>query len=196
MCGFTWVIRIRPFKVQPQCESRPATSVGIDVHHHCTRVGTKTFFFFLIKSVSPKPFTSRSHHSWLRLCIHTLLCNQTAAVAPQRAITAAYILLLILPPSIICFKIRLFPWRRHTKMKFYWPALTSVASMPLLVLCATSCCFSAHVGPFGAVTGSRRSQVLQDSVNSDNKTIRSRKKSEVSRTVTVVHQASVPVNES
>lgn len=50
-----------------------------------------------MKSVSLQPFTSQSHNSGFRLCIHTLVCNEvTELVAPQRATTAKYILLLII----------------------------------------------------------------------------------------------------
>ncbi len=135
-----------------------------------------------MKSVSLKPFTSQSHHSWLQLRIHSLLCPEVAAITPQRAIIAIYILLLfILLPPIICFSIRLLPLHNNLKIKLC--TLTSVASMSLFtsvhrVLRVTSCCSSAgHSRP---VTSSHWSQILIESVNSYDKNIRSRKKSELS----------------
>lgn len=41
------------------------------------------FLKFCKKSVSLKPFVLRSHHSWLQLCIHTLLCTEAGAAEQQ-----------------------------------------------------------------------------------------------------------------
>lgn len=70
-----------------------------------------------MKSAPRKPITSRSHHFWLRLCNHTLLCTKAAALAPQKAIIVPHILLLLRSPvlSIACLNIRLLPLRGSLK---------------------------------------------------------------------------------
>lgn len=91
----------------------------------------------VLDKISFTEFTSRSHHSWLPLCIHTVLCNEVAAVARQRAIIAIYI-------PLFCIIIRLLPLRSRLNMKNRirwrpWPPISLSTSTH------TECCMWCHV---------------------------------------------------
>lgn len=98
---------------------------------------------FWLKTVSLKPFTSPSH------TLHTRLGAEAAAVAPQRARTAVYTLLLFIPLlPFVCVSIRLLPL--HTNL--YTLTSTLLVISVHSVLCVTSWCSSA--GHIRAVSSS------------------------------------------
>lgn len=110
---------------------------------------------FWIKSLSLNPFISRSHHSWLPLCIHTVPRTEVAAVARQRAIIAIYI-------PLFCIIIRLLPLRSRLNMKNRicwrpWPPISLSTSIHR-VLHVMSCCSPPHACHSMSVTSSRWSQ--------------------------------------
>lgn len=180
MCGFPWVIQIRPFEAQPQRESRPAPSVGIDVHQTV-----------LIQSV----YRSRSRHNLTTPGSDSAsTCSSATKRQPsphkEPSLPHTFSFSFFPHPS---FASRFACFHCTDTLKWNFIGLRSHLWPPCHCLLPYS---EAYVGPFRAVTGSHWSQILQNSVNSYNKKIRSRKKSEVSTTVTVLHQASVPVNES
>lgn len=121
-----------------------------------------------MKSVLLNPFTSQSHHSWLRL--HTLLCTEVPAIAPQRTKIAIFNFpLVILLPRIICFNFCLLP--PHNILKIKSDSITSVASASLQ---------SAVCNMYFCMCVSRQGcdQVTPESATL--KRIRSRKKSKLS----------------
>lgn len=107
---------------------------------------------FYMKSVLLNPLTSRSRRSWLRL--HTLLCTQVPAVAPQWTKIAIFNLLLVIPlPRIVCFNNRPFPPHNNLKIKSdtitsvaYASLFTSIHSVTYSSPCATTCCSLSRQG--------------------------------------------------
>lgn len=108
---------------------------------------------------------SRSH-SWLRLCIPTLLCSEEAAIATQRAIIAIYILLffiLLLPITFTCFHCAVIK-------KIILHTFTPVASIPVYFRAQRPACdimlLNGHRSVSSVATNSHWSQT-NNSVNSD-----------------------------
>lgn len=88
---------------------------------------------FWMKSVSLKPFTSGSHHSWLRLHIHTLPLHRRSSCRSTKSHNCnphSSSLNSSLP--VVCFNIRLLPVHSNLKSIFY-------------LLPYTECCTWLHV---------------------------------------------------
>lgn len=160
MCGFTWVIQIRPFEVRPQCESSPRDLCWNRHSSSLCSHGNKNKQFFwqnlFLRSRSRRdPATPGSDPASTR----SSATKRQPLPRREPSLPHTFSFPFFPHPS---FASRFACFHRTDTLKWNFIGLRSLLWPPCH-------CLLPYVGPFRAVTGSHRSQILQDSVNSYNK---------------------------